>query len=185
MRDAPADLPALRDRAWAQLCRAAGDREHPARVCALATAGLTGGAEARMVVLRAARPGRATLAVQTDRASRKAAEIAADPRATLLFWHAPEALQIRARVRVRVVWGHALDALWARLSDAARQNYGGRPPPGAPLQDPRHRVPTVERDRFAILACRVRALDVVHLGDLHRRALFLRADGFAGGWLAP
>jgi hypothetical protein len=39
--------------------------------------------------------------------------------------------------------------------------------------------------RFAVLAARVHRIDALHLGQTHRRALYLAADGFAGAWIAP
>ena len=40
-------------------------------------------------------------------------------------------------------------------------------------------------ERFAVLRCLAEEIDAVSLAEPHRRALFRRADGFAGAWLAP
>lgn len=173
-------LPRLRARTWEMLAEA----DHPFRTACLATAGLGGGAEARMVVLRGADAAAARLEIHTDRASRKAAEIEADPRATLLFWAPGDALQVRARCRIAPVTGPAAAATWKVVPDPARRNYGGQPPPSTQMARAEDYAETVEPDRFALLSAEVSALDVLHLGRTHRRALFDAARP-EGTWLAP
>ena len=186
----PHDLDRLATLAWDALEAAAADTGHPMARATLATAGLAGGAEARIVVLREAlppgdgTPGR--LSVGTDLASTKCAELAADPRATLLFWDPGRQLQLRARVTVAVARGAGLDAAWADLPPGARRNYGGQPPPGTPIPDPAAYRETEERARFARLEARVDALELLHLGPVHLRALFEHGDGRPRAtWLAP
>lgn len=178
-------LDGLHDRVWSLLEQGASDPESPLHTAALATKGLGGAAEARMVVLRGAAVDAATLEVHTDRASRKVDELQADLKATLLFWDAGNSLQIRARIEVAVLTGPEVEDRWAGLSENAARNYGGQPPPSTPMTSADDYSETVERDRFAVLVGHVTSFDVVHLGDLHRRALFEAKDGFAGMWLAP
>ena len=178
-------LEGLRSRAWEGLSAGAGDAGHPLHTCALATTGPGGAAEARMVVLRRAVRDKALLEIHTDRASRKVADLSARPLATLLFWWPDMALQIRARVRVRIVTGAEIDPVWKALSASARRNYGGRPPPSTPMAGSGDYSETAERDRFALLRGHVETLDLLHLGSAHRRAVYDRRDGFTGGWLAP
>lgn len=178
-------LEGLRDKTWQMLDQGASDPDSALHTAALATKGLGGAAEARMVVLRGCSASGATLEIHTDRASRKVDELQADPKATLLFWDATNALQIRARVEVEILTGPEVEDRWQSLSGEARKNYGGRPAPSSPMPAAETYEETVERDRFAVLICRVTSLDVVHLGQMHRRALFEAKDGFAGMWLAP
>ncbi|WP_375261514.1 pyridoxamine 5'-phosphate oxidase family protein [Palleronia sp.] len=178
-------LDGLRDRTWQLLGDGAADPGSALHTASLATKGLGGAAEARMVVLRGASASEATLEVHTDRASRKVSELEADPKGTLLFWDALHALQIRARVEVEILTGAAVEDRWQSLSDEARKNYGGHPPPSTPVPAAEDYRETTERDRFCVLIGHVTSLDAVHLGQLHRRALFEAKDGFAGMWLAP
>lgn len=176
-------LEGLRDRAWDHLERAAAQSDAPMRLFSLATAGLGGGAEARMMVLRGADRTDWTLRAQTDRASRKVDELQATPLATLLFWHGADSLQIRARARVAVRTGRPVEAEWQAVPDAARHNYGGQPPPSTPMARAEEYEETAERQRFALLVAEISSLDILHLGDMHRRALF--APDRDPNWLAP
>lgn len=143
-------------------------------------------AEARLVVLRGADRGAATVDLFTDSATAKVAELAATPTASLLAWIPGDALQIRLRLAVQVITGPALDAQWAALPHAARTNYGGAPLPGTPMARPEDYRETTDRARFTQLRGTVQRADLVHLGEaLHRRAIFEAADGFAGQWVGP
>lgn len=178
-------LDGLHSRVWEMLDEGADDPQSAFHTAALATRGLGGAAEARMVVLRGASAADATLEIHTDRASRKVDELQASPKATLLFWDPAQSLQIRARVDVESLTGPALDDRWNALSKAAARNYGGDPPPSTPMNSAHDYVEIVERDRFAVLVSHITSLDAVHLGQTHRRALFEAKHGFAGMWLAP
>lgn len=178
-------LDGLRNTTWQMLESGASDSESVLHTATLATMGLGGAAEARTVVLRGASAADATLELHTDRASRKVDELQANPKATLVFWDAGHSLQIRARVSVDILTGAQVEDRWRGLSDTAAKNYGGTPPPSTPMPAAEDYQETVERDRFAVLFCRVSSMDVVHLGRLHRRALYEAKDGFAGMWLAP
>jgi hypothetical protein len=170
---------------WRRLSRGAADRRAPARHPVLATAGRDGGAEARILVLRGADRDGARIELHTDRLSGKAAELAADPRAALLVWDAEARLQIRLRLRAAMRTGADAAQAWARVPESARLQYGGMPP-GTPIAAPGEDRPAAEAGRFAVLDCRVDEIETLVLGeDRHRRALFRRAEGWAGQWLAP
>ena len=176
-------LDGLRDRAWDHLHRAATQPDAPMRLFSLSTTGLGGAAEARMMVLRGADRDRWTLSAQTDRASRKVDELQATPLAMLLFWDGSDSLQIRARARVAVRTGRAVEETWRTVPQDARHNYGGRPPPSTPMARAEEYEPTAERQRFAVLSAEVTSLDILHLGDKHRRALY--APDRDPHWIAP
>lgn len=184
MADWWAELAGTQAQAWHRILRGLADRRAPARHPVLATAGLHGGAEARVVVLRGASRTDRRLEVHSDAAAGKAAEIAADPRATLLIWEAKAQLQIRLRVTVTAI--PADPDRWARVPEAARQVYGGTPPPGTVLEDPADWTGAPTLDRFLALDCALDEMETLHLGpDRHRRALFRAADGWRGRWIAP
>ena len=159
--------------------RGVADRRAPARHPVLATVG-SNGAEARVVVLRAADREAETLTIHTDSASGKVAELRETPGAALLVWDAEAKLQIRLRATVDILMGDA--ETFARLPDAARANYGGTPAPGTPIPDPGAHDPAPDARRFTLLLAHVREIETLHLGTPHRRARF--RDGEAT-WLAP
>ena len=178
-------LDGLHARLWSLLVRGVRDRRAPARHVVLATLGADGWPEARTVVLRGAMPEEARLEVHTDLHSTKVASLAHLPRATVQVWHPGDRLQIRARVDVTVLSGAAVAETWARVPDPSRQSYGVTPPPGTPIDDALAYRKVPDHGSFAVLRCDIRSLDALHLGEVHRRAAFDRADGWAGRWLSP
>lgn len=180
------DLDEMHDAVWRMLERGVADRRSPARHPVLATAGLEGGAEARVVVLRAASREDAVLEVHTDSGSAKIGELARDPGATLLVWDQKAHLQIRVKARMEILKGAGAAQVWARVPEASRGVYGVVPPPGREIPLPDAFEPGSDPDRFAVLTARAEAIDVVYLGDTgHRRALYRGADNWHGVWLAP
>ncbi|WP_172329379.1 pyridoxamine 5'-phosphate oxidase family protein [Mangrovicoccus sp. HB161399] len=178
------ELAELWGRAWDMLEAGLSQRDAPARLPVLATAGLGGGAEARMVVLRGADRAARRLEVHTDAASGKAAELARDPAATLLVWDPDAMLQLRLRVQVTLLPGDP--RRWEAVPELSRAAYGGQPPPGVPLEHPGDWTAAPVISRHLALVCDLRVLEVLHLGrDLHRRARFSAGDSWLGGWVAP
>lgn len=177
-------LTAMLDDAWARIEAGTATADAPMRTCVLATVGQSGGARARTVVLRRADRPAATLEIHTDTASDKVAEIAAEPRGTVLFWDAGDMVQIRAEVRLSCRDGRPEE--WDRIPSGSRRAYGGTPPPGAPLTAPEAHDPTPDPARFAVLTARIDRLEILHLGSApHKRAVFDATNGFAGRWIAP
>lgn len=178
-----ASLSGLHDQVWQRLLRGVADRRAPARHPTLATVGLDGGAEARTVVLRAVDRSAGTLEIHTDALSGKVAELQRQPRAALHVWDSRVRLQMRLRVTVAFL---ETANRWQRIPPASRLAYGGEPAPGSPLRSPHDYRETTDPARFLVLSCKLRELDVLHLGgERHRRARFDRVDDFVGVWLAP
>ncbi|MDF0601414.1 pyridoxamine 5'-phosphate oxidase family protein [Psychromarinibacter sp. C21-152] len=180
-----AELDGLLTRLWDELDRATRDDSVAARQPTLATVGRDG-PEARTVVLRDVSRGDGTVAVHTDNESTKCGEIAADPRVSLHVWEPRLQLQTRLRGRMTVATGAAVSGLWRAVPDGSRASYGVTPAPGTvlPRSDAYDRA--ADPARFAVLTMTVDEIDAVHLGDdYHRRALYARADGWRGAWLAP
>jgi pyridoxamine 5'-phosphate oxidase len=178
-------LDGLHTRVWDRLVRGVGDKKAPARHVVLATQSADGWPEARTVVLRHANREEGVLEVHTDLNSDKVASLRHLPRATIQVWDSVQHLQIRAQAEVQIASGAEVAAIWARVPDPSRQSYGVIPAPGQPIPDALAYVNTPDPATFAVLRCRILAIDALYLGDRHRRARFLRADGWAGQWLSP
>lgn len=174
-------LAALLMQAWASL---AGDGR-TAPLATLATISEDGWPQARSVLIRRADRAAAQIDIRTDAQSAKLADLRAAPRATLLLWDRPRALQIRIAATVTILTGAPTSALWAAISAAARADYGPAPPPGTPIPGPLDYTPTPDPARLAILRLTALRLDLLMLGPPHRRAAFGAPDGWAGHWVAP
>ena len=170
------------DAAWAVFEDGARDADAPGRTLAVASVGGDGGAEVRMMVLRAASRTEARLEVQSDAAAGKVAEFAQAPRGSVLAWDAARGFQVRARVKAAVTAGDP--AAWAKIPEVVRARYGGTRP-GTVLSAPEDATGGPEQARFAVIALTVDEIETLYLGDPHRRAAFRAADGFAGRWIAP
>ena len=186
MSDWSTTLGGFLDMVWARLVRSAADPKAPARRVVLATHGQTGWPEARMVVLRAAdRPG-SSVAVHTDNASTKIAEITANPRAALHAWEPRLNLQTRLRGEISIETGAAVRDVWPRVPDGSRSSYGVTPAPGSAIPTADAYTRAADFERFAVLTLKIEEIDTVHLApDYHRRALYRRLDGWQGTWRAP
>ena len=179
------DLVRLLDWGWSLLERGVAEADHPMRLVALATVDAEGRPQARHVVLRAANRAEGWLELHTDLSTPKVAQIRRRPDATILAWSPEDRLQIRAEGRVDIRTGARVAALWQGVPPESRVSYGTRPNPGSPIAGPYDYAKPADPARFAVVRLTVRALDLVHLPDRHRRARYDRADGFAGTWLAP
>ncbi|WP_245883730.1 pyridoxamine 5'-phosphate oxidase family protein [Hasllibacter halocynthiae] len=180
-----AELDGLHAKVWERLARGVHDARAAARHPVLATISAAG-PEARTVGLRRADRAAGEVEVHTDLGSDKVAELRADPRAALHVWDRKVQLQVRLRMKVEVLSGREVEERWRGIPQEGRLNYGGEPPPGTPIGHWRDHEATVARERFGVLLGRVEEIDAVVLGERpHRRALFRRADGWAGRWLAP
>ncbi|TCP62302.1 pyridoxamine 5'-phosphate oxidase [Rhodovulum bhavnagarense] len=178
-------LPGVLDLVWQRLSDGILDRHAAARTPVLATRGAAG-AEARMVVLRAADRTAGHVDIHSDLRAAKVAELRAEPHAALLVWDGLALLQIRLRARFEVLSGPAVEPDWQASAPSSRTLYGGSPAPGAPLPHPSDHAPGPDRAAFAVLRGWLTEIETLHLRpDHHRRALFRAADGWAGSWRAP
>lgn len=170
---------------WNTIVQGLANANHPARRPTLATVSPAGWPEARTVVLRAADTHAATVAVYTDINSEKIRSLRASPRAALHIWEPDMALQIRLHATVEIATGEAVKAAWDHLSQSSRESYGVEPWPGQPISHGLDYVKSPNFGSFAVLNCRVATMDVVHLGEQHRRVVFSRSDEWMGRWLSP
>lgn len=175
----------LWDLVWERLERGVADAAAAARHPVLATASPEGWPEARTVVLRRAVPEGAVCEVYTDVQSAKVASLRECARAELHVWDAPALLQIRVAARAEVLSGPAVAERWAGVPEGARAAYGKRPPPGTEIAGALDYEITAGRESFAVLRLHAERVEALHLGEEHRRAVFLRGDGWTGRWLSP
>ena len=180
-----ADLAQLYAQIWVHLARGVHDPRAPARHLTLGTMGLNGFAQLRTVVLRGCDAQAGTLDIYTDAASAKVGQLRENPRAGLHVWDASAQLQTRIEAEVEIIRGDQLMDLWAGLSDEVQMNFGCTPPTGAPIAASLGYKKHPDPGTFTVLRAHVCAIDAVHLGPVHRRARFARADGWAGQWFVP
>jgi len=178
-------LGGMHAQAWDLLAAGVRDATHPCRLPTISTITPDGWPEARTMVLRAADPVAGVVMLHTDLYSTKLVSLRQTPRVALHVWDAAEALQIRLQAEVTISSGNPVRALWDKIPDHARQSYGVTPPPGTAIADALDYVKSPDPATFAVLACRVMQVDLVHLGDQHRRAAYSRSDDWAGQWLSP
>lgn len=179
------ELPLLYDHLWARLTQGVSDRHTPARYPTLATVSKNGMPQARTVVLRDVDKQAATLAVYTDIHSEKVNALRATPVAALHVWDASERLQIRIEAKVTILTGEAVSEQWQCLPENARNAYSSGLAPGEPIADSIAYTKTQNENAFAVLYLEVQTIEALHLVQHHRRAVFKRADNWAGQWLVP
>ncbi|QQA42945.1 pyridoxamine 5'-phosphate oxidase family protein [Pelagovum pacificum] len=151
----------------------------------VAFANVSNGPDVRTVVLRGVRPELGEVDVHTDIGSSKVAALRADPACAILFWDEAAAIQVRLYAEATILAGDAVRDAWDKVPDASQTAYGKVPPPGTPIDGSLDYRLTPGPENFVILLCRASRIDLVHLGEDHRRAVYERADGWAGRWLSP
>ena len=177
-------LPDIHTAFWQQLAACAQDKAHAWRVMALASSAPGGLADVRSIVVREVNPAARTLMFFTAARSPKAAQLVAQPAATLLAWSAALGWQLRLQVLAEVqTSGLAVSSRWARLKmSPAAHDYLSPLPPGTPVDHPLPERGT--RAHFAVVQLTVQGIDWLELhAEGHRRALF-GADG-QGQWVSP
>ena len=176
------------DATLARLARAAVDGKSPWRLPILATVSADLGPQARIVVLRAFDRAQMRFTAYTDARTPKRAEIAGDPRTSLLFWDKGVSLQLRASAHARIeTEGPAVDAAKATLGDYQSSDYARWAVPGSPAEAAETGLHEDPLAHFALLTLTADRLDWRELARTgHRRALFSRSDaGWDGVWTVP
>ena len=158
------------------------------------------GADARMVVLRRVDVDRKYVWFYTDARAEKVLQLEASPQATLLFWDSELQQQLRLTVETRLhTDDYMADEHWEKLPVSSRKAYLSEPAPGSEQPAPYpgfpeqlgDALPSVEaseegRKNFAVIECRVLALEYLHLGRSgHTRACFQYEPESRMMWLAP
>lgn len=195
--DFTGDLTRARDSAWSLIARGVTDRRFAFHTPTVASIAEDGAPALRTVVLRACDPARRLVRFHTDLRSRKAAELARDPRAQVHFYDPGMKVQIRLAglASVKPIGAGGRDA-WDGSRMASRACYAIVPGPGAAIDGPdAYRQASGEREilagdvNFAAVEIVAHELDWVHLHAAgHRRARFRWDSGSAAWnatWLAP
>ncbi len=178
-------LPGVLNRAWDLLADGAARRNRAANRPVLATVSPDGWPEARILVLRDADRGRGLLRFFTDSGTEKIASFAHAPRAAIHVWDVDTAIQLRLSVRIQVRTGAVTQADWDALPASGVRNYGKVPTPGSAIDAPLAYAETRDRAAFAVIEAGVAAIELLHLGDTHRRARFAADNGWVGHWVSP
>lgn len=179
------ELASLHAHAWQRLVRGVHDRHAPARHPTLATVSHQGWPQVRTVVLRSADPSRARLDIFTHLHSPKIAELAATPVAALHVWDSGSRLQIRLQADVTISHGPSVAERWAAVPEVSRTAYSSGSVPGSAIPEALAYGLTPDPAAFAVVHLDVRAMDLLHLGQQHRRAQFTRDTQWVGQWLTP
>ena len=179
------DLARFFEDAATLLAGVARERGPDAMHAAMATVAPDGRPEVRTVALRCADLREGRVVVQTDAATAKVESLRADPRAELLIWRPEPQLQVRMTCGVTIEAGESLSEQWDAMPKAAREVYGKTPTAGTPIEGPEAYRITPAQAAFVVLHCRIVAVDVVFLGDVHRRARFDGNADWRGRWLSP
>lgn len=195
------DLEAARAALWMRLGRAVRDRRSPWHTPVVATTTAEGEPRARVMVLRAVEVDSGRFRLHTDARAAKVAELAASPRAALLFYDAGARLQLRVEGRAWIETGTGLaEAAWAATRPFSRRCYTAPVAPGTESDQPTSGLPAeletrepslaeseAGRPNFAILRVEAERLEFLHLAVTgHRRGRFDRdGTGWTGRWLIP
>lgn len=183
------DLDAARETAFAMLARGVADRRHPFHTPVLGTVGRDGQPRLRTLVLRGFDAPTRTLRLHTDARAEKAADIAAEPRVSLLGYDPGQRVQIRLQGQASLHRDDAVaDAGWAASRDFSRMCYAVTPAPGQPVQAPPPAPldPEIGRANFAVILLRFDRLEWLWLAAAgHQRALFRWDGGTPASWLVP
>jgi hypothetical protein len=181
--------------AWRLMARGVADRRHGFHHPAVATVGLDGRPRVRTVILRGADAAARALRFHTDVRSAKVAELAREPRASLLFYDAGAKAQVRIEGRATVHADDAVaDAAWAGSRPMSRACYGTMPAPGGAipagdafvLPEPESPETAAGRANFRAVILVAESLEWLHLGHGgHRRALYDWGGGPPARWLVP
>lgn len=183
------DLEATRATAFALLARGVADRRHPFHTPVLGSVGADGEPRLRTLVLRGFDAGARTVRLHTDRRSGKAADIAHQPRVSLLGYDPGQRVQIRLSGHATL---HDDDAVaevgWASSRDFSRMCYAVEPAPGQPVaaSPPEPLDPLAGRANFAVIRLVFDRLEWLWLAaGGHQRALFTWNDSPQATWLVP
>lgn len=170
---------------WDELAKGLRDRQSVNRFPTLVTVSQDGHPQARTVVLRGANSAAWQLEVYTESNSAKAAELRAFPRAAIHIWNTATRLQVRMEANAMLIQGDEAREVWESLPLASQLTCGKTPPTGSVIKDSLAYQIEADPEKFLIVRLAIDKMDVLHLGDMHRRALFQRNTREFGQWCVP
>lgn len=147
-----------------------------------------GGADGRIMVLRAVDRQQATATFFTDSRAAKVAAVIISPHVAVIAYDPISRLQFRLSGVVEIaVAGVAVDSAWTAVPPHARRAYRTISAPGTP--SPTATAPLDDTDGRANFALITVVIDAIEWLDLatpgHRRAIYQRGSEWAGKWIVP
>lgn len=189
------DLDASLAHALAMLGRGAKDRLEASHTFTVATIGLDGTPQPRIVVNRGYNTESRAVRFHTDARSPKLDEIRADPRAAMHVYDAKAKIQLRMQVLATIHSDDVLSqAAWDATRDFSRICYRVMSAPGDPLDDPSTlgftAGETVDEgvENFVAVTLAIQSLEWLYLASQgHRRARFVwdKKGQITRTWLVP
>ena len=179
------DLGEFLDHAWSLLTRGIADPKSAVKNPTFATISEEGFPTMRTVVLRSVDRITNCLEIHTDIQTDKVFSLKKNNFAGLHFWIPKAKFQIRASVVVDILTGLKVVDQWNKVPKQSRVSYGSIPPPGVEINGPFDYQKVPAQDKFAVLKCEIRELDLLYLGALHQRALYRIGDHSLSTWVAP
>jgi pyridoxine/pyridoxamine 5'-phosphate oxidase len=175
------------EEAWKDLRRATVDKKHPFRYFSLASTHQTQ-LRQRTVALRKIDE-QSHLWVYTDYRAEKVSHFQAEPKASLLFFHPKQWLQIHIEAEVIIHYqDERSQEIWKGLPDSSRKDYTTAIAPGHELII-NSEVPYLDEDNnyFCRLEFCPLSLEILQIRrEGHQRARFkLVNDFWQGTWLVP
>lgn len=179
------NLVALHGFVWDELVKGLQDRHSVNRFPTLVTLSQDGRPQARTVVLRGASRDEWQLDIYTESDSAKAAELKVSPRTAIHIWNTATRLQVRMEAHAMLIQGDEARQVWESLPLASQLTCGKTPPTGSVIKDSLAYQIDADPDKFLIARLVIDRMDVLHLGEMHRRALFQRNTREFGQWCVP
>lgn len=186
---------------WRKIQRASLKRNDPFRTPVLATLNLRGWPSQRTLILREVKIPDHRILFHTDIRSEKIAELKENPRASLLFYHPRQQIQIRMDTLIQIHYQDELwEEQWQKTSPGSLKIYLTGKKPGIPLLPadwagiipaPEKRFEKAEletgKTNFAVLNNQVLGIDYLHLapGGHLRASWSFDAGSEKGQWLVP
>lgn len=181
MNKSPPNLEETLDQAW-NILGSGGTK----RLGVLASVDENGAPQARLMALCESDRLGEVISMRADFQSSKIKGLKADPRVSYHLWMPDELVQLRLSGTARIVIGPNVRELWNQTPIPKREAYGHVPAPGTPISASDNWNIEPSSDRFAVLEITLAHIDVVSLDPMgHRRAEYLRSDGWQGQWLSP
>jgi pyridoxamine 5'-phosphate oxidase len=197
----PDNLDAIRADIWARWTRGGVDRRSDFHTPVVASVGLDGAPEQRVMVLRKADPVASTLRFHTDFRSAKVTQVGQFSRVSVIGYDPQAKVQIRASGTAVIAHDDDLtDAAWAATTISGRRCYLADPAPSSVSAVATSGLPSAfegtmptwseseaGRANFAVLIVTVNRFEWLYLAaNGHRRAAFTReGNEWRGTWLVP
>ena len=194
---------AILSKIFAMLTRGVADRKSPFHTPTIATVGIDGNPQARVIVVRKFLPDERILLFHTDLRSPKIVEIERNKQIAWLFYHPSEKLQVRISGKAKIHFDEN-DVLklkqWQGTWNFGRRCYMGKAPSqfaqnatSGLLEAIAEVEPTTEESEagfpnFAVISTKINSIDYLELhAKGHRRSLFTwRENGeLEVNWLTP